>query len=227
MRRGSSFASDRPRPRMPVPASMTTRLPSPAAPPCRRCSPRTGRSPAPVRPASRDSPTPWLSRRARLLLVPVCGALEGPRRPGRRRVRTGPGRPGSPRPGPPVRPPARPLPGVSEHAGRDRGEGHAPGADLVRHPEGLDVAGRQQGRGSLVARGHGPDGVDHPAGGELPGGGRDGLTRGKPVRLPVVRRRRHSARISGPPRRWMAPSTPPPPSSDEFAALTIASTSCS
>src|SRR5881296_2057214 len=37
---------------------------------------------------------------------------------------------------------------------------------------------------------------------------------------------RHSARISGPPARWMAPSTPPPPSSDELAAFTMASTSC-
>src|SRR3954452_18069205 len=35
---------------------------------------------------------------------------------------------------------------------------------------------------------------------------------------------RHSARMSGPPLRWIAPSTPPPPSSDEFAALTMAST---
>jgi hypothetical protein len=33
---------------------------------------------------------------------------------------------------------------------------------------------------------------------------------------------RHSARIAGPPTRWIAPSTPPPPSNDEFAALTIA-----
>src|SRR3954447_25832226 len=37
---------------------------------------------------------------------------------------------------------------------------------------------------------------------------------------------RHSARISGPPRRWIAPSTPPPPSNEELAALTMASTSC-
>src|SRR6266403_2984182 len=35
---------------------------------------------------------------------------------------------------------------------------------------------------------------------------------------------RHSARISGPPARWMAPSTPPPPSSVVLAAFTIAST---
>src|SRR6185437_5186883 len=37
-----------------------------------------------------------------------------------------------------------------------------------------------------------------------------------------------SVRVSwsspGPAARWIAPSTPPPPSSDEFAALTIAST---
>src|SRR5262245_42263467 len=39
-------------------------------------------------------------------------------------------------------------------------------------------------------------------------------------------RPRHSARISGPPARWIAPSTPPPPSRLEFAALTIASTRC-
>src|SRR5689334_10924714 len=39
--------------------------------------------------------------------------------------------------------------------------------------------------------------------------------------------RRHSARIAGPPARWIAPSTPPPPRSDGFAAFTIASTSCS
>src|SRR5512143_2347885 len=35
----------------------------------------------------------------------------------------------------------------------------------------------------------------------------------------------HSARIRGPPARWIAPSTPPPPRSDELAALTIASAS--
>src|SRR2546427_3850030 len=35
---------------------------------------------------------------------------------------------------------------------------------------------------------------------------------------------RHSATSSGPAARWIAPSTPPPPSSDEFAALTMAST---
>src|SRR6266542_7004194 len=38
--------------------------------------------------------------------------------------------------------------------------------------------------------------------------------------------RLHSSRISGPPLRWMAPSTPPPPISEEFAAFTMASTSC-
>src|SRR3989449_9374976 len=37
---------------------------------------------------------------------------------------------------------------------------------------------------------------------------------------------RHSARISGPPARWMAPSTPPPPSSVVLAAFTIASVAC-
>src|ERR1700742_2759423 len=37
-------------------------------------------------------------------------------------------------------------------------------------------------------------------------------------------RRRHSCTNSGPAARWIAPSTPPPPSSDEFAALTMAST---
>src|SRR2546428_4948005 len=36
----------------------------------------------------------------------------------------------------------------------------------------------------------------------------------------------HSARIVGPPARWIAPSTPPPPSSVVLAALTIASASC-
>jgi hypothetical protein len=35
---------------------------------------------------------------------------------------------------------------------------------------------------------------------------------------------RHSTNNSGPAASWIAPSTPPPPSSDEFAALTIAST---
>ena len=35
---------------------------------------------------------------------------------------------------------------------------------------------------------------------------------------------RHSASSSGPAASWIAPSTPPPPSSDEFAALTMAST---
>src|SRR6266576_3303876 len=40
-------------------------------------------------------------------------------------------------------------------------------------------------------------------------------------------RRLDSARISGPPARWIAPSTPPPPSSDSFAAFTTASTACS
>ena len=38
--------------------------------------------------------------------------------------------------------------------------------------------------------------------------------------------RRHSASISVPPARWIAPSTPPPPRSDSFAAFTIASTCC-
>ncbi len=38
---------------------------------------------------------------------------------------------------------------------------------------------------------------------------------------------RHSSRIVGPPRRWIAPSTPPPPSSVVLAAFTIASTRCS
>src|SRR2546430_17665353 len=38
---------------------------------------------------------------------------------------------------------------------------------------------------------------------------------------------RHSARIVGPPARWIAPSTPPPPSSVVLAALTIASVACS
>src|SRR5699024_2798207 len=37
------------------------------------------------------------------------------------------------------------------------------------------------------------------------------------------RSRRHSARVSVPPARWIAPSTPPPPRSAEFAALTTAS----
>src|SRR4030095_11842536 len=36
----------------------------------------------------------------------------------------------------------------------------------------------------------------------------------------------HSARICGPPARWIAPSTPPPPIRDEFAAFTIAVTAC-
>src|SRR5438093_4477003 len=38
--------------------------------------------------------------------------------------------------------------------------------------------------------------------------------------------RLHSARIAGPPRRWIAPSTPPPPIKEELAAFTTASTSC-
>jgi hypothetical protein len=50
---------------------------------------------------------------------------------------------------------------------------------------------------------------------------------GKPSGRLVARRARQASRMAGPPRRWMAPSTPPPPSSDELAALTIASTSCS
>ena len=50
---------------------------------------------------------------------------------------------------------------------------------------------------------------------------------GSPSGYRSSRMRRHSARIAGPPTRWMAPSTPPPPRSDEFAALTIASTACS
>src|SRR5579872_111360 len=33
----------------------------------------------------------------------------------------------------------------------------------------------------------------------------------------------HSARIEGPPARWIAPSTPPPPSREELAAFTMAS----
>jgi hypothetical protein len=36
--------------------------------------------------------------------------------------------------------------------------------------------------------------------------------------------RRHSLRSSGPAARWIAPSTPPPPRSEQFAALTMAST---
>ena len=49
---------------------------------------------------------------------------------------------------------------------------------------------------------------------------------GRPLPYWEARRARHSARISGPPRRWIAPSTPPPPSSEELAALTMASTRC-
>ncbi len=45
---------------------------------------------------------------------------------------------------------------------------------------------------------------------------------GKAMRdIRVSRIRRHAARISGPPARWIAPSTPPPPRSEEFAAFTI------
>src|SRR5262244_100072 len=46
---------------------------------------------------------------------------------------------------------------------------------------------------------------------------------GRPSGYRDSRSSRHSARIVGPPRRWIAPSTPPPPSSDELAALTMAS----
>src|SRR5829696_2726683 len=47
---------------------------------------------------------------------------------------------------------------------------------------------------------------------------------GRPSARGPARRRRQASRISGPPRRWMAPSTPPPPSSEPLAALTTAST---
>src|SRR5581483_6896649 len=50
---------------------------------------------------------------------------------------------------------------------------------------------------------------------------------GSPSGCRSARSRRHSSRIAGPPRRWIAPSTPPPPRSDEFAALPIASSACS
>src|SRR4029078_9285363 len=39
-------------------------------------------------------------------------------------------------------------------------------------------------------------------------------------------RRLHSARMLGPPARWMAPSTPPPHSSGVLVEFTIASTFC-
>src|SRR5665648_794010 len=47
---------------------------------------------------------------------------------------------------------------------------------------------------------------------------------GRPPGRPVRRTSRHSARSAGPAAAWIAPSTPPPPSSEEFAALTMAST---
>src|SRR5437867_1488163 len=50
---------------------------------------------------------------------------------------------------------------------------------------------------------------------------------GSPAGYRSDRMPRHASRISGPPRRWMAPSTPPPPRSVRFAALTMASTDCS
>src|SRR5687768_6796533 len=50
---------------------------------------------------------------------------------------------------------------------------------------------------------------------------------GRPSGNRSARRRLLSSRMAGPPRRWMAPSTPLPPISEEFAAFTTASTSCS
>src|SRR5437762_13237299 len=50
---------------------------------------------------------------------------------------------------------------------------------------------------------------------------------GSPPPYSPARRARHSSRMAGPPLRWIAPSTPPPPRSEEFAAFTIASASCS
>src|SRR5919109_4786423 len=50
---------------------------------------------------------------------------------------------------------------------------------------------------------------------------------GRPSGYVSARIRLHSSRIRFPPLRWMAPSTPPPPMSEEFAAFTMASASCS
>src|SRR5947207_4588507 len=50
---------------------------------------------------------------------------------------------------------------------------------------------------------------------------------GSPSGYCSARIRLHSARMAGPPLRWIAPSTPPPPISEELAALTTASASCS
>src|SRR3954465_1754428 len=50
---------------------------------------------------------------------------------------------------------------------------------------------------------------------------------GSPLPYLLARNWRHSARMSGPPLRWIAPSTPPPPSNEELAALTTASPYCS
>src|SRR5207302_8560886 len=50
---------------------------------------------------------------------------------------------------------------------------------------------------------------------------------GRPSGNCSARIRLHASRIRFPPLRWMAPSTPPPPMSEELAAFTMASASCS
>jgi hypothetical protein len=66
--------------------------------------------------------------------------------------------------------------------------------------------------------------VDDPAGREAAGGRRHGLSDWQAPAVPAGSQSATLVQDRGPTLRWIAPSTPPPPSSDEFAALTIAST---
>src|SRR5919204_1182034 len=114
------------------------------------------------------------------------------------------------------------LHGIAVRAGRDRRECDRAYSEFCRELDRAPVAGREQLLfARLAAAPDRTDGVQNVPRGEAARPGRLDVPGWQPPSS------RHSARIDGPPARWMAPSTPPPPSSVEFAALTIASTSCS
>ena len=69
------------------------------------------------------------------------------------------------------------------HTRADRGEGDRAGSDVGRHVEGRREARRELGRVVLSAVPVRTDRVDHPAGGEVPGSGRDRLADRQPVRV--------------------------------------------
>jgi len=111
---------------------------------------------------------------------------------------------------------------AARRVGRGVGVGLAPTRTdvgpkrVVSYPPKTTRVGRTTGR--APARGAPTRGMTCRAGSLYPL-----VILASPVLQPPSKR--HSWTRSGPAARWIAPSTPPPPSSEEFAALTIASTS--